>query len=117
MRHRRRHEQHTVAGGTAEQPDRELDTLVLNLGAGQGALAVFTAAERVGSSVEISLVGALPPVRRPTVVHPRTVGTSTIYAAVFAGVPIGEYTVWRDAGTPAGTVTVRGGEVVEFRLS
>jgi hypothetical protein len=36
------------------------------------------------------------------------------YAAVYPGVPAGDYVVWRDAGTVAGHVTVRGGEIARF---
>ena len=50
------------------------------------------------------------------VVRPRLTGPPTVHAAVFPGLTAGEYTVWRDAATAAGTVTVLGGLVTEFHL-
>ena len=44
-------------------------------------------------------------------VRERRTGAGTGYAAVYPGLPAAEYTVWKDAVTPAATVTVRGGQV------
>ena len=44
----------------------------------------------------------------------RHVNGRTLYGAVYPALPAGEYTVWRDATTPAGTVTIRGAHITEF---
>ena len=49
-------------------------------------------------------------------VRARQAGRVTHYAAVFPALPAGEYVVWRDADTRAGTVAIHGGQVTEFRL-
>ncbi len=37
------------------------------------------------------------------------------YAAVYPELAAGDYTIWRDATTPAGTVTIDGGSVTSFQ--
>jgi hypothetical protein len=92
------------------------DTLLLDIGGDIGALSIVTDADRDELEVEISPVGADPAPRTHNVVRARRVGANTIYAAVFPSVPAGEYTVWRNDSTPAGTVVVRGGAVSDYRL-
>ena len=50
------------------------------------------------------------------VVRRRPSGPVIRYAAIFPAMAAGEYTVWRDAAAPAGTVVIHGGRVAEFRL-
>lgn len=95
---------------------READTLVLDIGGTIGALNIVTGADRDELEVEISPVGADAGHRTHNVVQARRVGASVIYAALFPSVPAGEYVVWHDESSPAGTVSVRGGEVSEYRL-
>ena len=45
------------------------------------------------------------------------IGARVVHVALFARVPAGEYVVWHDESTPAGTVVVRGGEVAHYRLT
>jgi hypothetical protein len=42
-------------------------------------------------------------------VRPRHVASGTRYAAVYPGLPPGEYTIWAQDGSPAVTVTVAEG--------
>jgi hypothetical protein len=89
------------------------DNLVLDIGGAVGALAIYAPAGRSGHEIEISPAG-YDEHRTHNVVRPRKTGPAARYAAVFPGLRAGEYTVWRDATTPAGTVTIHGGSVAEF---
>jgi hypothetical protein len=92
-----------------------LDNLLLDIGGDIGALIIHTAAHRDQTEIEISACGAGRP-RTHNVVRRRQAAGGARYAAVFPDVPAGDYVVWRDDGTPAGTVTVRGGAVACFRF-
>jgi hypothetical protein len=86
-------------------------TVVLNLGAGVGALVLFTLADLDGAEIEISR-GDDPGARRTHAqVRPRRLAGQTRYAAVYPDLPAGRYTIWRDQHTPAAAVTVTGGQV------
>jgi hypothetical protein len=101
-----------------EQRTTARDTLVLDIGGDIGALTIHTGPDRDETEIEISPVGADPAAHRThNVVHVRQVGARTFHAAVFPSVPAGEYTVWRDADTAAGAVTIHGGQVTEYRLT
>ena len=92
-----------------------MDHLVLDIGGDVGALAIYALAGLDGREVEISPAGSGRRVHN--VVRPRLTGPPTVYVAVFPGLTAGKYTVWRDAATAAGTATVLGGRVTEFRLA
>jgi hypothetical protein len=47
-------------------------------------------------------------------VRERRAGGSVRYAAVYPGLAAGDYTIWRDASTPAGSVTIDGGAVTSY---
>jgi hypothetical protein len=83
-------------------------TVVLELGPGAGALVLHTPAELNGAEIDISRAGHHGH-RTHSMVRPRHVAGGTRYAAVYPGLPPGEYTIWRDDGTPAVTVTVADG--------
>jgi hypothetical protein len=104
-------------GGQAphEHVPDSTDNLLLDIGGDTGALVIAAAAGRDQAEVEISpAAGGL---RTHNVVRRRTVpGGGAVYAAVFPALAEGDYDVWRDAVTRAGTVPVRGGEVASFRL-
>lgn len=92
-----------------------LENLLLDIGGGTGALAIYATESLVGREVEIS------PEREPTrrthnIVRPRQTPSAIRYAAVFPALPAGDYVVWHDASTPAGTITIGGGQVTQFRL-
>jgi hypothetical protein len=88
--------------------------VVLDIGAGTGALVLHAPAALAGREIEISLAGGSQP-RTHSRVRERRVPGRVSYAAVYPGLPAGDYTVWRDPDTPAGTVTITGGQVTSFR--
>ena len=76
-------------------------TVVMELGAGIGALILYTPAGLDGEEIEISRDGSR---RTHSRVRPRHVPGQTRYAAVYPGLPAGRYTVWR-GHTPVAAVT------------
>lgn len=90
-------------------------SVVLNVGPGVGALVLHTAADLDGHEIEIS-PHDIPATRRThSQVRERRAGGSVQYAAVYPELAAGDYTLWRDATTPAGTVTINGGSVTSFQ--
>jgi hypothetical protein len=90
-------------------------TVVLNLGAGIGALVLFTPADLDGAEIEISR-GDDPRARRTHAqVRPRRLPGQTRYAAVYQDLAAGQYTIWRDEDRQAGTVTIAGGQITSSR--
>ncbi len=95
-------------------------TVVMELGAGIGALILYTPAEMDGEEIEISCdepvaLGELGSRRTHSQVRARHMPAETRYAAVYPGLPAGRYTVWRDGHRPAVTITVTGGQVSNCR--
>jgi hypothetical protein len=101
---------HHAAGATGA------GSVVLELGGDVGVLVLVTPASLLGHEIEISPVDGDPGSRTHSMVRERMTASGTSHAAVYPGVPAGQYTVWRDAGTPAGTVTIAGGQVARFTL-
>jgi hypothetical protein len=91
-------------------------TVVLELGGDIGVLVLHAPAELHGREIEISRSTPAGPHTTHALVRERHTSSGVSFAAVYPGVPAGEYTVWRDAGTPAGTVTIVGGEVSMFQF-
>lgn len=91
-------------------------SVVLDIGADVGALVVYVTAAEHGQEIEISPVGTDAP-RTHTAVRERQVEDGSVYCLVYASLAAGEYTVWGDATTPAGTATVKGGEITELEWS
>ena len=89
-------------------------SVVLNVGAEIGALVLYTPADLDGQEIEISAQGALGARRTHSQVRERRAGGIVQHAAVYPGLAAGDYTVWRDATTPSGVVTVSGGEVTSY---
>jgi hypothetical protein len=88
----------------------------MELGAGIGALILYTPPGLDGEEIEISRddePSALESGAKRTHsrVRPRPVSGATKYAAVYPGLPAGRYTIWRDEQTPATVATVTGGQV------
>jgi len=85
-------------------------TVMLDLGPGTGALVLYTPAALAGAEIEISpeRPGAA---RTHAAVRERPGPRGARYAAVYDGLAAGAYTLWRDHDTPAGTVTIAGGQV------
>jgi len=89
-------------------------TVIMELGAGVGALILYTPADLDGEEIEISgddEPGDPGSRRTHSRVRPRHMPGETRYAAVYPGLPAGRYTIWRDEHSPAATVTVTGGQV------
>ena len=92
--------------------------VLLELGAGIGALILHVPVELNGAEIEISRSGApgVPgPPRTHAQVRERRVGGAVGYAALYAGLEAGTYSVWRDERTVATEVTVAGGQVASCR--
>jgi hypothetical protein len=91
-------------------------SVVLDLGAGIGALVLDAPAELNGREIEISPAAqGMRAHRTHSLVRERRTGAGTGYAAVYPGLAEGVYTIWRDAETPAATVTIDGGRVTSYR--
>ncbi|MFL6123585.1 hypothetical protein [Actinophytocola sp.] len=94
-----------------------MDSLVLDIGEGTGALVIHAGPELAEQEIEISPTTADPDAHREhNVVHARRDRDRTAYMAVFPSVAAGDYTVWHRDGSPHAVVTIRGGEVTEHRL-
>jgi hypothetical protein len=89
-------------------------SVVLELGGNVGVLVLHTPAAMHGQEIEISPCDTMGVRRTHSQVRKRITATGTSYAAVYPGLTAGRYTVWRDAGRPAGTVTIEGGRVTDF---
>jgi len=88
-------------------------TVVLELGAGVGALVLYTPAELDGREIEISRddQGAR---RTHSQVRPRHMTAGTRYAAVYPDLAAGPYTIWADEQDPAGRVVITGGGITNW---
>jgi hypothetical protein len=102
------HQHHHATGPTGA------GSVVLELGGDIGVLVLHAPAELHGREIEISKPGPGDWHRTHSLVRERHTVSGVSFAAVYPGVPAGEYTVWRDPDTPAGTVTIVGGEVSRF---
>ena len=87
-----------------------------------GVLVLETSAELNGREIEISPVDGTDrhhdhahAHRTHSMVRERGTAAGTSYAAVYPGLAVGSYTVWRDHDTPVGTVTIDGGRVTRYR--
>lgn len=99
---------HTHRHGTSEP-----GSVVLELGEGIGALVLDTPGDLEGEEIEISPCDGGP--RTHSMVRKRHTGTRTVYAAVYPVLAAGDYVVWRQDGSQAGQVSIRGGQASRFR--
>jgi hypothetical protein len=90
-------------------PSRD-GSVVLDIGGNIGALVVEVTGDWLGSELDLTPVGATRAIMH-TEVRERHVKDGTRYAAVYAAVPAGSYTV---EGLPM-VVVVEGGKVTETR--
>ena len=89
-------------------------SVVLNVGPGVGALVLHVPAELDRREIEISS-HANPGTRRThSQVRERRTAGRVQYAAVYPDLAAGDYTIWRDAATALGVVTVEGGHVASY---
>jgi hypothetical protein len=115
------HDHHHAAGTphthAPEQAPENTENLILDIGADTGALIIHAAIDRDQAEVEISPAGGEQTTRTHNIVRRREAVSGAVYAAVFPALAAGDYVVWRNAATPAGTVAVHGGRVASFRLN
>ncbi len=88
------------------------ESAVLDIGGDVGALVLYTPEEFRGKEIEVSPKGD-DARRTHTAVWGRQANGRVIFAALYHELPAGDYTIWWDATTPAGEVTVVGGAVTE----
>ena len=89
------------------------ENVVLDIGDDMGSLVIYTQETLRGA--EIELVNIESSTRRTHVdVAERRHNGRVIFAAVYPPVPAGDYTIWVDYVTPAGEVTIVGGEVAQL---
>jgi hypothetical protein len=86
-------------------------SVVLELGAGIGALILYAPAGLDGREIEISPSGDPRSRRTHSRVRRRHTGGATVYAAVYPGLPAGEYAIWNDERSQSGTATITGGRI------
>ena len=86
-------------------------TVVLELGAGIGALILYTPADLDGAEISISREDDPGARRTHSQVRQRHMATATTYAAVYPSLAAGRYTIWRSEHSPAVTASITGGEV------
>jgi len=87
-------------------------SVVIDVGGDVGALVLYVSASQLGREIEVSPVDSTG-VRTHAAVRERHVAAGTRYCVVYAGLAAGEYTIWSDEITSAGTVNVAGGRVTE----
>jgi hypothetical protein len=89
-------------------------TVVLNIGAGIGALVIHTPARLHGHEIEVSPVedGAR---RTHAAVRARYVRDGVMYSVVIDSLPAGRYTVWQDSVSAMAEVDVSSGAVTEYQ--
>jgi hypothetical protein len=88
-------------------------TVVLELGAGVGALVLYTPAELDGREIEISPDDRAAR-RTHSQVRPRHMPAGTRYAAVYPDLAAGPYTIWADEELSAGQVEIAEGRVTNW---
>ena len=88
-------------------------TVVLNIGAGIGALVVYTPGSLHGHEIEVSPVGDAT-ARTHAAVRARYVRDGVLFSVVIDNLAEGRYIVWRDPVTPLAEVDVRSGAVAEY---
>ena len=89
-------------------------SVVLDIGGDVGALIIITPARMAGEEIHVSPLHD-PAGRTHALVRERRLGGTSSHAAVYPALPAGDYTIWRDAGSPAGTVRIDGGAATSYR--
>ena len=88
-------------------------TVVLNIGAGIGALVVHTPGSLHGHEIEVSPIEDTTR-RTHAAVRARYVRDGVMFSMVIDNLAEGRYTVWRDPITPIAEVDVASGMVTEY---
>lgn len=108
---------HAHAHHTEEAPlaaSASCGSVALDVGTGRGALVLYPAERFRGREIEISRAGEEHRVH--TGVHDRLAASGARLTAIFGSLPPGEYVIWEDPTTPAGTATVRERTVAEVQM-
>ena len=98
------------------EPAAACASVALDIGPGSGALVLYPSERFRGREIEISRLGGHGH-RVHTGVHERTTQEHSRLTAIFGSLPVGEYVVWEDAGTPGPVVTVPDAAVAEVTLT
>ncbi len=88
-------------------------TVVLNIGAGIGAMIIHAPGRLHGHEIEVSPVADAAD-RTHAAVRARYVRGGLRWSVVIDSLPAGRYVVWRDPVTPLAEVDVSGGAVTEY---
>ncbi|WP_240670545.1 phospholipase [Actinoplanes solisilvae] len=88
-------------------------TVMLNIGAGIGALIINTPGRMHGREIEVSPVDDAA-TRTQAAVRARYVRGGVCFSVVLDSLPEGRYTVWDNPITPLGEIDVPGGGVAQF---
>ncbi|MFI5494098.1 phospholipase [Actinoplanes sp. NPDC051859] len=88
-------------------------TVVLNIGAGIGALVIHTPGSLHGHEIEVSPVSDATR-RTHAAVRARYVSDGVLFSVVIDSLPAGRYVVWRDPVTPLAEVDIASGAVTEY---
>jgi hypothetical protein len=83
---------------------------VLDIGAGAGALIVYTAPDLRGREIQVSPIDRTAP-RTHTAILERTMAGHSIHAAVFVELVPGDYTLWGADPSQTCRVSIAAGEV------
>ena len=86
-------------------------SVVLELGPGTGALVLHAPPELNDAEIEISRLAGPREPRTHSRVRERRLPDRVLFAAVYPGLPEGDYVIWRDPTAQAAVVTVAGGQV------
>ncbi len=89
-------------------------SVLLDIGGDVGALIIITPARMAGEEIHISPLHD-PAGRTHALVRERRLGPASCHAAVYPALAAGDYTIWRHAGSPAGTVRIDGGAAASYR--
>ncbi|MEY9875252.1 hypothetical protein ABH931_004753 [Streptacidiphilus sp. MAP12-33] len=89
-------------------------SVLLDIGAGTGALVIHTTAAENGVEIHVSPEDR-PQQRTHAAVRPRHLPDRTVYAAVITPLPVGRYTVWALDDTVHGATAVTDGGVSDYR--
>lgn len=106
------HEHHRHEHPPLPAPSHQ-GSVVLDIGAGSGALVIHATADDDGLEIHISPEDH-PHQRTHAAVRPRHLSDRTVYAAVITPVPAGRYTVWKGDDTSHGTIHITDGQVSDY---
>jgi len=98
---------------TSPGPSRP-GSVVLDIGGDVGALIILTPAEMAGREIHVSPLGQPETARTHAEVRERRLGPDGCHAAVYPELRDGDYTIWQDPHTPAGTARIHGGTITSF---